>query len=161
MQDFLIGDVLVLGLEGRLAASQFVQQHSQGPDVDPLIVGSPLDDFRRHVVDGPTEGLPLVEGRVSGPAEVGQLQHPVLDQYVLGLDVPVHDVLVVHVLEGRDGLLAVVGGLLLVEVALRYDGSTLARKSLNRHWLQYSSTRYTFLLSWKYPYILSRLGWFM
>jgi hypothetical protein len=37
----------------------------------------------------------------------------VFDHDVLGFDVPVDDAFVVHVLEGGDDLLAVVGGLLL------------------------------------------------
>ena len=60
-----------------------------------------------------------------------------LDHDVFRLDVAVDDVLVVHVLEGRDHLLAVVGGFLFGELGLGHKRDTLSRKSLKRHWEQY------------------------
>ena len=60
-----------------------------------------------------------------------------LDHDVFWLDVAVDDVLVVHILEGRDHLLAVVGGFLFGELGLGHKRDTLSRKSLKRHWEQY------------------------
>ena len=60
-----------------------------------------------------------------------------LDHDVFGLDVAVDDALVVHVLQGRSGLLAVVGGLLLRQSPLSDAMGTFVRKSLKRHWEQY------------------------
>ncbi len=60
-----------------------------------------------------------------------------LDHYIFWLDVAVDDVLVVHVLEGRDHLLAIIGGFLFGELGLGYGRGTFSRKSLKRHCEQY------------------------
>ncbi len=60
-----------------------------------------------------------------------------LDHDVFRLYVAVDDVLVVHVLEGRDHLLAIIGGFLFGELGLGHWRGTFSRKSLKRHWEQY------------------------
>lgn len=64
-----------------------------------------------------------------------------LDHYVLGLYIPVDDALIVHVFQRRSRLLPVVRSFLLGKPTLNVKGSTLVRKSLKRHWEQYSRTR--------------------
>jgi hypothetical protein len=51
------------------------------------------------------------------------------------------DIFIVHILESRDDLLAEIGSLFLTEFDLGKMGCTLARKSLKRHWEQYSRMR--------------------
>jgi hypothetical protein len=57
----LICDVFILGLERRLASHQLVEQNSEGPNIDPLVIVTPLNDFRRDIVHSTTESLSFAE----------------------------------------------------------------------------------------------------
>ena len=54
----------------------------------------------------------LLGGCVGRPPKIAHFEDSVIEHDVLGFNVPVDDVLVVHVLEGRGDLFAVVGRLL-------------------------------------------------
>jgi len=107
-------------LEGGLAHKEFVRQDAQAPEVDflviPVVGAAGLDHLRGQVVEGTAHGLATAVWRVHAPAKVGNLDLAVdPDQDVLGLDVPVDDVLPVQVLERRRHLRDVLGRLPLGE----------------------------------------------
>ena len=55
--------------------------------------------LRRQVIQGPTEGIPSRAGGMDGPTEICDLQGIFqANQDVLGLDIPMYDVLLVAVL---------------------------------------------------------------
>ena len=95
--------------ERRLAHKELISQHAQTPEIDLLAVkvvtSARLDHLGGQVVQRPTHGLSAVVGRVHTPTEIGDLDLPVdADEDVLWLDVAVHDVLTVQVLERRGHL---------------------------------------------------------
>jgi hypothetical protein len=125
---FFIRDILIFGLKWRRSTRQFIKQYPDGPNINPLIIAASLNNLRRHIVNSPTKSLPLTEisknlldRRISRPAKVTHLDHFVLNENILRLDVPVDDVLVVHVLERRYALFSVVGCLLFAEFNLCYS----------------------------------------
>ena len=100
-------------LEGRFAAKELVGEDAKGPEVHLLIVRLLIHHLWREVVERSTEGMPPVARRMHAPAEISQLELAInAEQQVLGLDVPVDDVLAVQVGEGighlRDVLTALV-----------------------------------------------------
>lgn len=56
-------------LEGCFSAVEFVGQDSDRPQVELVVIGSLIDDFRADVVNGAAEGLPRLGG-VDRPPEV-------------------------------------------------------------------------------------------
>ena len=77
-----------------------------------------VDHLRREVVECTAHGGAPGGGRVDGPAEVGNLQITLhVEEEVLGLDVPVDDLLGVAILEGLGHLVDVLGAAALVVAA--------------------------------------------
>ena len=119
---------LALGLDGRvlerrLAAQELIREHAQAPQVDGLAVevllAAGLDHLRGQVVEGAAHGVAAVVGRVHAPAEVRDLDLAVdADQDVLGLDIAVHDVLLMQIFQGGGHLRDVLRGLPLWEARL-------------------------------------------
>ena len=99
---FASGDLLFQLGEGQPQkgwplVNQLVKQDPQGPDVDLESLLLPEKQLRRHVLEGAAEGFVDVAGDVGG-AEVAELGLPVLrQQNVFGLDVAVHDFLLVEI----------------------------------------------------------------
>ena len=90
-----------LGLEGRSADEELVQEDAEGPDVDHLVVLPPLDHLGGEVVEGAAQGVAAGGRGVDRPAEVGDLDLALRpDEEVLRLDVAVDDVLRVAVGQG-------------------------------------------------------------
>mmetsp|Transcript_78579 Transcript_78579/g.240445 ORF Transcript_78579/g.240445 Transcript_78579/m.240445 type:complete len:223 (+) Transcript_78579:296-964(+) len=90
-------------LQGR----HLVQDDAQAPDVALEVVGAVLDDFGAEVIRRAHHGLGVILGGVQHPrdAEVAQLDLPGRhEENILGLQVAVQDLAVVHVLEGEVGL---------------------------------------------------------
>lgn len=110
-------------LEGGLANEELVREDAEAPQVDLLVVrvvgGAGLDHLRGQVVEGAAHGLAAAVGGVHAPPEVGQLDLAVdADEDVLGLDVPVDDVLAVQVAQRARHLRDVLRGLPLGEAVL-------------------------------------------
>lgn len=102
--------------EGRLADKELVCQDTQTPQIDFLgvvvVLGCALEHLRGQVVEGSAHSVAAVVGRVDGPAEIRDFDLAMYtDQDVLWLDVAVHDVLLVEVLERRGHLRNVLGSL--------------------------------------------------
>lgn len=101
--------------------NEFVEKDSQRPDVEGVVVSFVLDHFWRHVLEGSTEGIPLLAVvRLNAPAEVADLDDVAFfNEDVLGLDVPVNESLLVHVVDARADLdEEVEGGVLAQELFL-------------------------------------------
>ena len=69
----IIGCLVVLCLEGRVAHEELVAQDAQAPDVDFVVVGEVIDHLGGQVVKSAAEGLPPVIGGVDAPPEVSYL----------------------------------------------------------------------------------------
>jgi len=118
--------LLVVGpVERRVSAEEDVEDDACAPDVALFIVLLP-QNFRSYVVR--SSELLLEEDPCSefgGCAEVDDLDFRILvvlvKQEVLGLEVPVHDVLAVDVVERGEHLLHDVGRVPLAEVLLLCD----------------------------------------
>ena len=79
---------VALGLEGRDAHEELVQEHAEGPRVDLLVVLAPLDHLGGEVVERPAQRVPAGGRGVDGPAEVGDLDVVLRpEEEVLRLDV--------------------------------------------------------------------------
>lgn len=102
-------------LEGQVAADQSVEEDTEGPHVCLGRVIT-LEHLRRHVVGSSSHGRHLLLLRHFGEAEVDE-SHRVLisDHDVVGLDISVHDVHGVTVVDRLEELLHVVSRLLLSE----------------------------------------------
>lgn len=86
-------------LVGRLSMQQFIEQHSELPNVDFEIVSDFVHDFGRHVLGSATDGhsdIFLLDE--FGPSEVAELHGEVLVQEdVFGLDVSMGDFVLVEI----------------------------------------------------------------
>lgn len=109
-------------LERRFSNQELVCQHAQRPQVNflrvPVLLASGLDHLWRQVVQGSAHGVAAIVGRVHAPAKIADFDLAVdADQNVLGLDVAVHDVLLMQVLERAGHLRDVLRGLPFRELA--------------------------------------------
>ena len=114
--------LLGAAVEGRAAREEDMSDDAHAPNVHALVIGLLLDDFGSHV-EGRAEDLTEAAlGPVeTGEAEVCQFQIELAwrvglfwrQKDVLGLNVPVHNVLLVHVVERKEELFDDVGGLSL------------------------------------------------
>mmetsp|Transcript_278 Transcript_278/g.868 ORF Transcript_278/g.868 Transcript_278/m.868 type:complete len:597 (-) Transcript_278:1548-3338(-) len=123
-RDFAEELPLVWGVEGHVAAEQDVGHHAQRPHVHRSAVGLVLHDLGREVVWGARQRAEgLARAAVHREAEVGDLHGGVgarvLEQDVLGLDVPMHDAVLVEVADGVEQDVHCAGSLLLREPGLR------------------------------------------
>ncbi|GIX65410.1 ABC transporter ATP-binding protein, putative [Babesia caballi] len=124
---------LVRAVEGREAAQQNVQDHADGPDVA-LVVVHALEHLGRNVVRRADLLLHLgVDVAVRREAKVNDPDVGVdglgLEQQVLRLEVAVHDVLPVHVVDAAQHLLDDFGRVLLREaLAAHYLVEQLASR---------------------------------
>lgn len=98
----MIGVVDVLR-KGQVATDELVEQDTQGPEISLERVALALHDLRRHVMRGADDGVspvPVVALEHLGRAHINKVDLAlVVDDGVLGLDVPVDDVLGVQVFD--------------------------------------------------------------
>lgn len=100
-----------------------VQNDSQRPDVRPYVVDESLEHFWRHVDGRPDHGLrhvTLLQQLLAEP-EIGQLDHPVVEEDIGGLEVSMQNVFGMQRLEGIPQLVENLDSFLLVEPALGLD----------------------------------------
>ena len=105
-------------LEGRVTDKELVQKHTEGPDVDTLVVLAGLDHLRWKVVEGAAHSgssvaalAAKVAADVGRPPEVSELDTLVkMDEDVLRLQVSVYEVFAVEVFQRPGDLVDVVGG---------------------------------------------------
>lgn len=100
--------------------AQFVQQNSQGPHVDLVIVRLVVDHFGRHVLERATKSVALFIGvLLNAPPEITYLDCLVLrDQKVLRLQVSVYKPIVVKKVDTGHRLYKVVKRHVFVYVGL-------------------------------------------
>lgn len=112
--------LLFLVIKGRLSDEELVQEYTDGPEVDARVVLAALDHLRCEVVERTAESATTSRRTGNdGPAKVRKFDVTVLgEEDVLGLEVPVDDVLLVTVDEGLCDLSDVAGSLGLREAAL-------------------------------------------
>lgn len=98
--------VLEFLCEGQLSTYELVQHDSERPEVDCESVSLSQHDFRGHIVRRPNNrkgSKALALGEFLGGSHVYQPQVAVvLDHDVLGLQVPIYDVLHVQVLQAHE-----------------------------------------------------------
>mmetsp|Transcript_100286 Transcript_100286/g.214872 ORF Transcript_100286/g.214872 Transcript_100286/m.214872 type:complete len:342 (-) Transcript_100286:8-1033(-) len=106
--DLLVGALLAVVLERGLAHKEFVEEHTEAPDINTAVVPLVVHHLGWEVVQGATERLAPRGGRVDGPTEVRNLER-VFEAYenVLRLDVAVDDMLGVTILDRLHHLLEV------------------------------------------------------
>ena len=102
--DALVELLVVVVVEGRVAAEQDVREHADGPHVDLLAVGLAVQDLRRDVARRAAELVEAPRAReLRREPEVAELDRRVVvvrhAQQILGLEVAVHDAQVVAVLD--------------------------------------------------------------
>lgn len=98
--DLRVSLLAVLGLERRTADEELVAQHAKAPLVDGVVVALVLDHLWRQIIQRSAHRLAVVGHRVGRPAEVGELDVIVGgEQNVLRLQVAVHDVVQVAIVE--------------------------------------------------------------
>mmetsp|Transcript_20222 Transcript_20222/g.60416 ORF Transcript_20222/g.60416 Transcript_20222/m.60416 type:complete len:489 (-) Transcript_20222:378-1844(-) len=119
LQHLLVGGLRELRAEGRLPGEQLVEEDAQAPPVLRLPVAQPRDHLGRQVVRRAAGGVGLVRDELRQP-HVSDLEvAPLIEDQVLGLQVPVDDPPLVKVLEGKDATGDVEEGMpLLPEEAL-------------------------------------------
>lgn len=101
---FLLQDVLPL--KGTSVVKHFVEQHSETPNVHLVVLDVLVQNFGRQVFLGSTESLPH-EPVSEGGAETEIAELDIVgfgEQNILGLDISVHDLLLMQVTKGRDDL---------------------------------------------------------
>jgi hypothetical protein len=69
----VIGCLVVLRLEGRIADDELVAEDAERPNVHLVVVGLVIDHLRRQIVESATEGLPPVVRSVDAPPKVSNL----------------------------------------------------------------------------------------
>lgn len=87
-----------------LSDEEFIHQDTQTPEIDLLAVEALLVGLDKHlrgqIVQGTTHGLPPVVRRVNTPSEITDLDFAMdTDKDVFGLDITVHDMLLVEIFE--------------------------------------------------------------
>jgi len=149
-----------LCLEGSSSSGHFVDEHSQAPNIDFLIICLSFQNLRRNIVQCSTKGISFVFGSISRPSKIGQLRDPLTQQYILRFEISVEDRFGVAILQGLNHLLGVVPDCILIE--LDSEKLTLFCILAKRHFESaYSRIMQRVLLSRKQPNILRTLGWSM
>jgi len=105
-----------LCLEGSSSSGHFVDEHSQAPNIDFLIICLSFQNLRRNIVQCSTKGISFVFGSISRPSKIGQLRHPLTQQYILRFEISVEDRLGMAILQGLNHLLGVVPDCILIEL---------------------------------------------
>ena len=106
-------------LKGRVPADELIREHAQRPVIDLLRMLTTLYHLRRKVVWSSAHGVTTVVGCMDRPTKVGNLNLAVdANEDVFGLDVAVHDALLVDVRDGEAELSEHHAGLVLGETAL-------------------------------------------
>ena len=112
--------------EGNAAEQHGVDEDAEGPHVNFPVVLFFLEDFGCHVVGGAAKGVDLLLLGLAGEAEVADFGEDSFFGFdledVFGFDVPVEDIMFVHVGEAMDDFLGDVGALLEGEDALFFVG---------------------------------------
>ena len=117
VHDFLLRKVLLGHLERKVAGAQLVYSNANAPDIAPadFLHLDALEDLWCHILRGACEGDALLGvDNLRGQSEVGNLDLVVLDEYVGGFDVAMHEVLGGEVVAGRNDLLCECKDLLLI-----------------------------------------------
>ena len=122
--------------EGRRAAEEFCDEAADAPPVDRLARDRTEQHLGRHVLGRAAEAVRLgrrghvavAAGHLLGRAKVGELDVAVeRDEHILRLQIAVHDVERVHVLEGEDDLACIAQCVVRVEgAAALKDGEDVA-----------------------------------
>lgn len=110
-------------LKRRLADQKLVRQHPEAPQVHllivPIVLAAGPDHLGRQVIERAAQRLAPVIRRVHAPPEIGNLDLPVdAHEDILGLDIPMDNVLAVEVAQRRSHLRNVLRGLPLGEPVL-------------------------------------------
>mmetsp|Transcript_9221 Transcript_9221/g.28288 ORF Transcript_9221/g.28288 Transcript_9221/m.28288 type:complete len:275 (-) Transcript_9221:331-1155(-) len=88
--------------EGRLARQELEKEDAQRPPIHSLRVAARGDDFGCEVVRGAASGVGLADGEF-GEAHIRELDVALLcEQQILRLQIPVENVTLVQMLEGKD-----------------------------------------------------------
>lgn len=136
--DCLLNLLQSLSSVGGVAVAKLVQQNTQGPNVCLLGLSFLLENLRRHVLVGPAHSLSvllLLEER--GPAKVPQLNLLLLaEKNVLRLEVTVHDILLMQILDGlarffEKTQILLLGGFMLSHVGKEISIGGVLQKNVN------------------------------
>ena len=128
----IAGNGLLIATEGSIAVNKFVEEDSEGPHVQLVIVLPMVYHFRSHILKRTAKSVPLtfveitifslVHLAFASPTEVADLEHVVfVDQQVLRLQVPVDETVLVQEVDASHGLNEEVKRSLLGEAALFFD----------------------------------------
>ena len=91
-----------------------IENDPEGPDIRPVVVYRPLQYFWSHVNGRAHHGLGhLVFEHFLAEPKIGYLDDPVMEQNVVGLEIPVQDLFFVEQLEGRPELVKYLEGVIL------------------------------------------------
>lgn len=102
LKNFFVDAKRIGVIEGRIADHHFKDEDAQGPPIDLLAMAISSDDFGRQILGRPTKGPSLV-GNKFGKAKVRDFNVALaIKQQVLRLEVSIHDVPGVKILEGKD-----------------------------------------------------------
>lgn len=97
--------------------NHLIKQHPKRPNIHPIVIMRVENHLRSHVLISPTKGPPFCVDIFRSPPKITQLNVPkLINKQVLRLDVSVHDVIQVKVLDCLDGLCEVDEGFGLGEL---------------------------------------------
>lgn len=96
--------------------------------IDPIRIFLSQNNLRCHILQTPTIGARFLS-RILRKPKIRDLDMPiVIDQYVFGFDIAVHDRLLVHILDAEDGFNEVEFGLAFGHITMAFhQGEQLAR----------------------------------
>jgi hypothetical protein len=104
--------------ERKMADEQFIGEHTNGPDIDPLVVWLLLDLLRRLVEWGSHAAAIPQACTLDGPPEVGNFHDTlnrrmcyILEEYIFWLDIPMEDAVHMQIPDCFEYLLQQVLGL--------------------------------------------------
>lgn len=95
--DYLSKIVLMSYLKRNFSIEELVSQYTDAPDIDLAIIVLGLDDFWWRVKRGSTLGVPKKWG-TNCPSKVAYFDSILYHQYVFRLDIPMNNIVFMHIL---------------------------------------------------------------